>query len=305
MLPRLGQQPPIENGLRDWILSGHYTVRPISPSGLVQLEISGLDFLVRHIAFDFERFSLASLESFVVVGLEKQANNFAAWPLLKLYYSSFFAAHAIMRSQGAGVTLLSHQHVNYVNSIIDLLHPGTPNLSAGMYLYKTDSAHNGGVANVSLQKTQENGGGVHESFWKTFCRYLADDAAYAVTSGAADSTEYVAGADTLSRAILEGGLGGGAWISSIRNEINYQHKHETWYPLRRNAKAINAISGISTMPSDAIRLDLSKQRDLIVAFRNVCHYLACLNIEVSNYLAASSTQARAFGQRWRRLSRVL
>ena len=103
----------------------------------------------------------------------------------------------------------------------------------------------------------------------------------------------------IARYIDDGGSNG-VWLSAIRNEINYQQKYETWFPLHRKCPSLEALNCNVYSESSSIRLDNSKSRRPILAFVNITKYIANLSIEVANYVANRSTIGGAFGQKWRR-----
>jgi len=99
------------------------------------------------------------------------AHKLAGWPLLKLYYSAFFAAHAITRSQGSGVVKLEKRQTAHLNSILSLIAPEASGISPGMFVYKTMQSTETGRLSVIMEPARTDGG-VHESFWKHFCEFL-------------------------------------------------------------------------------------------------------------------------------------
>jgi hypothetical protein len=297
-LPRLGQSRAKEGGFRNWLSQGLYHVLGYSSDSHLELQITDLQQFVEHISFDFERFSLSSRESFYIAFAEKESHNLAGWPLLKLYYSAFFAAHAIMRSQGGGIVKVEREHASHVNSILTIANPGAAVIRPGMYSYKVIRSRSGVPPVLQLEPAGIYGG-VHESFWKNFCAYLEEESAQAVFRGDASASDYSLGVYELSNALIEGARG--VWLSSVRNEINYQHGYGAWFPLRKGAEAFKAIDNESFSASNSFRMDISKEKSPLTAFTNISRYLACLNIEVSDYIASRSTAGYAFGQKWRRL----
>lgn len=300
ILPRLGQEPAIEDGFRGWLIHGVYQLQVPGDSPAIELASINLQELVRYVAFDFERFSLASRESFAIADTEAVAHNLAGWPLLKLYYSAFFAAHAILRSQGAGVVKLERRHATHLNSIINAVYSDQKNVDPGIYLYSAVRARDTGRVSIYLEPAPK-GGGVHEDFWKQFCQFLEASAGQAIEEGAANAVEYFSGANEISAAIKEGGIGTGAWISGIRNDINYQHKHSVWFPLRKDGSALKVMKNLKLTESSAFRMDISKRKNPISAFANISSYLSCLSYEISEVVARRSTTGRSFGQKWRRI----
>lgn len=300
LLPRLGQEPAIDEGFRSWVLSGAYQPTAWNSNTVIALEVADAGKLVRHISFDFERFALASMESFSVAYAEWKDYHLAGWPLLKLYYAAFFSAHSIMRSQGSGVVKLERPHTDYLNNIVSLLQLDAPSVCPGMYQYKTESSPTTGRLVVLLEPTPQDCG-VHEGFWKLFCKFLMDGATKAVHIRAANANEYLAGADEICGAIRHGSSNSGIWFSMVRNEINYQHKYETWFPVRKRALAIGALKSAQANRLSVLPTRDTKTKDPIGAFVNTSKYLACLNTDLADFVAQRSNSGQSFGHKWKRI----
>ncbi len=260
-----------------------------------------MDEIAPYLSYDFERFSLSSRESFVTACVETQKYKLAGWPSLKLYYSAFFSAHAIMRALGTGVVSLSATETQRLDELLSIRDPSHTPLPPGTYQF-----------DLAIQSTEQNkektvaispvksGKGVHDSFWKQFCYFLRDRAEEAVKRNAADSDNFIAGSSEIIDAITENGINSGVWFSRIRNEINYQHQHATWFPIQRSSKTVDVLSLVKTSNSATIGLQSKKPSDPIKPFVQVSMYMACLNIDLSSLIAARSTRGGAFGQKWRR-----
>lgn len=303
-LSRLGQEPAKEGGFQRWLLRGSYQPMECQDRHAVLLSRAKLSEFVPYACYDFERFSLSSRETFAVFRDEYLSKRISSWPLLKLYYSAFFAAHALMRGRGMGVVKLARQHTGHLNAVGSTFLKNHDPMLPGMFKYAVLRSRVLGEIEVTIEPAP-TGAGVHESFWTMFCEFLNAEAALSVKNGMADSAEFVVGAAEITQAIRAGGHGSGAWLSSIRNEINYQHMHETWFPLRKGSAAISALDRSPPTESSLVRLDHSKTRDTIKMFMNVSYFLALLNVEVGDLVAGRSTRGQAFGQKWRKLGNLM
>lgn len=142
---------------------------------------------------------------------------------------------------------------------------------------------------------------MHIGFWKLFREFLTERAAFATRRGAADSLDFIAGIDEVTRAIGVSAGSQGAWISAMRNQINYEHMHGVWQPVSRAQKIRKSIFPLELSASASIRLDLSHEAKPVDAFVNINKYLACLNYEISEVISQKTNANGAFGQKWRRL----
>ncbi|WP_156442784.1 MULTISPECIES: hypothetical protein [unclassified Sphingomonas] len=299
-LPRLGLDPSTAGGFESWLSSATIVPTHALDSSSQRFDVGDLDSLVSFLSFDFERFSLAAAESFLrATEVPTGALNHAGWRLLELYYSAFFAAHAITRSQGAGVASITAATARRVSEIASLYDSAAAPFEPGMWFYRVRAGDDGTYVEFRQATT---GSGVHDAFWREFCGFMQALAADAVQSGLPDSAQFLAGAEEIAINIRTGGVGSGSWLAKIRNEINYKHAHDTWYPEPRRQVATSALSEIRLKPSESIRLDRSKSKEPLSAFANTCGYLTALSFELSDYIAARSTKGAAFGQKWRRFA---
>ncbi|GAC1040271.1 hypothetical protein [Rhizobium sp. No.120] len=300
-LPRLGQEPAALGGIKSYLESAVYQIGfPSSAAGEIEIYNFNNSQLVKYISFDFERFSLASLETFRIYSIEYKNVNLIGWPLLKLYYAAFFSAHAIMRSQGAGVVNFDADDLRNINRLIQIHNVSHPGLTAGTYVYEIERIPRPKL----IIKPMAEKGGVHEAFWKCFAKYLEAAAGAAVAQGKPDAAQFVAGAKEVADAIRVGSKSS-VWLSAMRNEINYQHKHGVWYPIKKGDYILKTLGDFGLVSSSSVRFDYSKVNEPLNAFASTSRYLSCLNYEIGNYLAQRSTSSQGFGGKWRRINAAI
>jgi hypothetical protein len=85
----------------------------------------------------------------------------------------------------------------------------------------------------------------------------------------------------------------------MRNQINYQHEFDVWYPYGAPAKAVAAAAKkiTATIP---IRLDYDANRQPIEAFSSCCSLVSAINMDISHTLRRRAG-AQRFAQLWDRL----
>lgn len=304
ILPGLGSERAREFGFRDWLIKGTYSASSQTTATEIILDNVNRRELVSYVSYDFERFCFASWESFCrVPPPEVVAVPYMAWPLLEAYYSGFFAAHSIMRAMGEGIVKLEREQARQLGQVLTILTGSTPNISAGMFAYRLDFGSGGRLA-VRLTP-HSDGSGVHESFWKAFVAFLERRAESYVARNLPDAALFVAGVAELAPLMKSDPLKNGAvWYSAIRNEVNYQQKHHMWLFDQRKG-AIEELKLLRRVPSSVVRLDASAGKEPILAFSMLSQFLACLNWEVAERVAATATRARTFGPSWRKLNAAL
>lgn len=296
ILPRLGQDVSLAGGVREWLVRGTYRANLASTSNDITLEdVVSTEFLP-YLTYDYQRFALSSWESFSVATLEHRQHGLSGWPLLKLYYSGFFAAHAMMRCMGEGVAKLEKPQADALEMMLNVMNGASPAIKPNMFIFQLTQDLHGRFA-VTL-KPHPEGGGVHESFWRTFVKFLERISADAVAKGAPDAGMFVAGVRELAQLII--GLSRGVWFSATRNDINYQHKHGVWFPIQNKKNLDRIFDGVRLCASSAVRLDVPSAETPLTAFVAISHILAMLNYEMAEFIAARSPDSHGFGSRWRR-----
>ena len=222
VLPRIGQASAHKGGLKSWFQQGAYIGSFEQISGNVVLGNVAPEELIRFVSYDYERFALASWESFYLASLESETHNLIGWPLLKLYYAGFFAAHAIMRATGEAIINIERFQINTLNDTIRIVEGVSPNLRPGIFQSRIVEIQPGQLS-VVLSPPIE-GAGVHDGFWKAFAAFLDRIAIDSVASATAEANIFIAGVAELTPKLK-------GWLSAKRNEINYQHAHGVWFPL--------------------------------------------------------------------------
>ena len=297
-LPRLGQDRSKAEGLKTWLEVGSYRVA--SNAGGAQLTLADLRIaeLMPFVSYDYERFALSSWESLQQATTRAGTSNAACWILLQAYYAAFFAAHGLMRACGEAVIKLDKVQTDVLQVSSDAaLTPSAP-IEPAMYSLRIVQAA-GGLLSIDLKRVPSKFG-AHEGFWRAFDDFLDRVASNAVAKGDPEANLVVAGVAEFQPVLRPLGAWRSPWLSAVRNEINYQHKHGVWRPRTLDRKAATTVTTISLVPSSTVRLDYSPTAETISAFASAALYLSALGVEVGDVIAANSTAARCFGSNWRR-----
>ena len=254
--------------------------------------------LMPYVSYDYERFSLSSWESIQQAVASASTSNAVCWVLLQTYYAAFFGAHALMRACGEAVIKLDKAQTDVLQVSSDAALTPSGIIEPAMYSVRITQGIGGGLA-AELAKVPSKFG-AHEGFWRAFDEFLDRIAGRAVANGDPQASLVVAGVAEIQPMLRPYKNWRGPWLSAVRNEINYQHKHGVWRPRSLDRKAAATVSSLSIMPSSTVRLDHSLLDETISAFALAALYLAALALEVGDVVAANSTAARCFGSNWRR-----
>ncbi len=225
--------------LKGWLTERHYVFDSHAVATGWKFYTTDLDGLLRAIAFDVNRMSCASFESIYGVIGGREIQRSSAWMLIRAYYSAFFAAHAIGRIFSESYTQIDRTQATAIN--LEIPTTGTvPQITDGLHLI------------TALPASQEfvirriNRHGVHEDIWTAFGALLQRLSAQALVSpypNAADRQQVSSFIDdTIGIMQTDPAFTRSSWLSYMRNSINYQHQHGTWFPHERSGTFRQEIS---------------------------------------------------------------
>lgn len=234
-------QPLIVKGILG--MSGH--LQPISvPDALMSPRAAyDLDFdnTRQTILFDFRdpnlvvtatasdccRFSGSAFQTVSSVATSDTfEKNAIPWEIIKLYYSAFYAGQTIIRLLGEGCSFLDGRHITRIDAFAKATGktPGF-NIDAGLYRCAIDPT----ATKLTCLKIA---GGTHESFWNVFGERI-ENATENVLRGPlilSDAQAVFAQLEAFARLIRR--HGSYRWLSTIRNDLQYRHHYDIWYPSR-------------------------------------------------------------------------
>ncbi|SAI20900.1 Uncharacterised protein [Bordetella trematum] len=268
---------PTVLGVESWLKSGTYSWLP-SPAGTVKLDVSiGIDELAEAMASEVARFSCACYESLLDAVPRGHADRALGWALVRYYYATFYAAHALLRISGRSVTMISPQTASTLNVVGGQYLGMSPNISTGLHLVQVDSSSH---PHVLMSKIGGSNGGSHEEMWKLFLALVVElEGQLILTQGQSQEALYAVQVLTNLRAQLcRRGKSNGAWLSSIRNDLNYRHDHGVWYPYKVSSKVAIALTGKMQrwIPNAADGYEIGKVTDDLGCFVDSCNVMARL-----------------------------
>ena len=298
LLPHLSEDVPRLDGLRTWMENGSFYLGFGRTSDEILLQDVGLTELIPFISHDYERFALSSRESLVFCTPEATRPKAVGWPAAQLYYSAFFAAHAIMRATGQAVFRVEKSQAIRMSQIASLY---VPNLKIAAGTYCSRLIQRPGLSvDMSLVELPE-GGGAHDQFWKSFYIFIGELTAEVSARNEPEATTVLGETSELQSILSANGFKGGTWLSSIRNQIMYQHKYGVWFPFQKSeSEAVEYMRRPEIRDSSSIRRDHNTSKDPLLAFFACCHLIAAINRDLAKALCQRGKTQR-FKQLWRRL----
>lgn len=220
---------------KEWLEQGSYT--PLGGVAADSFELTAHDVgdLTGALTDEFCAWALTAFESMLEVERGAREAKALAWPAIKSYYASFFAAHAVMRFLGYGCVWLAASdlaRVKQVAGIHNALVGAGPKKGQWKFTLKPNSIlfeHCGGGS----------GGGAHDDVWKVFSAVM-DDAAAKVSSSplvsASDSQDFLLFVDAVVKEVKDG------MPSAVRNAVNYRRDYGVWYPYANFDRSFLSLS---------------------------------------------------------------
>jgi hypothetical protein len=227
----LRAKPTYAGSLRDWIVKGDWIPDQKLTSKRARLTVYQLENVVDACVNDAVALSIAAFESSAAASAKSHNPKACAWQFIKYYYSAFFAANALMRLGGFACTNLSATETGALNEQAYLYGLGgatkSDSLQPALFLVEVNAAS----SSVALHAINAKGG-VHAQFWSGFNHYLSSLEVAFKSATTSEKTQALTELIQLQTALGRAGHSSGAWLSEIRNAVNYRFEHGLWFPYR-------------------------------------------------------------------------
>ena len=203
-----------------WLSEGNFFFQGIDANQNLVFVPTHWDELVRSVAHDVNRMGIAALESIRGIDNPNEISRSTAWPLIRSYYASFFACHALCRVFSICVPKIDGPQSKALNKTLMAAGNTTQKISDELYRVEIDTGDR--VFRMSKQVR-----GPHEDTWKQFGLLLneLERGVLSSNSSATTTVERQAVALLLSdlKKILQtdNHSQSSNWLSYVRNNINY------------------------------------------------------------------------------------
>lgn len=228
-----------ESDLKAWLANGKYLMHSaltvkntnanIKTSNHFELFINDKNSLYQSLSYDCNRFSQAAIESMYTIKQDENLPKSSGWATVQMYYASFFAVHAILRIFGRSCSQLERSHVKKVHDIAVATNhcSQTSSIENGFYSSTINVQNN----TLEFSKLKDS----HADTWGSFNALLSDLISDIPDKTTGIQAHRLSAMDLLSKIkglISKSGSLRGNWLSTLRNQINYQHTHGVWFPYR-------------------------------------------------------------------------
>lgn len=266
-----------ESDLKAWLANGNYLIsQPLIQS--VKKRATAFDLVFQHpddlyasLANDCNRFCQAAIESMWSMNKVNKLPKSTGWASVQMYYSAFFAAHAILRIFGRSCTQFDAVHVDKVYDIAKAtsMHGGVGCIEQGFYSSIVINSE------IKFRKQKDS----HADTWACFSElltWLIDNIKNQTTGLGKNKDAAFTMISNLKSAIHRSGASKGNWLSQVRNRINYQHSHGVWYPYKGALHNQNMVLRNSEWIKNPNSFDLSLSNNEISSLHNISNCILSL-----------------------------
>jgi len=272
-----------EGDLKAWMANGNYFVsKTLTPSlnnraNEFELQFQQADALHASLTNDCNRFSLAAIESMWSVGKIEKLPKSTGWAAVQMYYSAFFAAHALLRIFGRACSQLDSAHVDKVFKIASAiqLDGGVSSIENGFYYSFIEN-------NIMKFKKLKDS---HADTWASFSGLLSwlIDNINNTTGLGKHKLDAISLLSNIKSSIHTSGAAKGNWLSQIRNRINYQHTHGVWYPYKGALHDVELVLRNTEWLKPAGNFDLLSNKNDISSLYNTSNSILSLMYNLLKY----------------------
>lgn len=284
-------------GMHEWISIGAWSIVGPVHKKKVELHLHDYDEFCDASINDAIRLASAAFESARAVDVCRFDPRSCAWQFISYYYSGYFAANALMRLCGFACTNLSPLDCAEINQNALLCGLGgideKTKLAPGVF-YSTTNRRPTDIWSLNAVSSK---GGVHIQFWTGFLKFLLELEGFIKKSGSpkSDRDAAIVELNQLIDGLRHSSTQSGAWLSEVRNAMNYRLEFGAWFPyadaetdgnVLRNIFS-SAIDGSIVLPRSTQTLPAPVRASRISAFM-----LSWLRISLETLASASSGNKR-------------
>lgn len=248
-----------ELDLKGWLATQDYFVdSPITATSFTLRAANPSRFLAT-VANDCNRMMMASFESMAGICRDSKFSKNGSWTVIRSYYASFFAVHGLMRLFGASCSQFESTHLNKVLEIASLCSNdgGLRKIESGFYSVEFTSD----CKSIKFKKLKDS----HKDTWGVF-QELISNLETSIPKVTAQSQYKIDAIKFISdiRILLSRNncTDKGNWMSTIRNSVNYQHSHGTWYPYTQEQIVPQLVDAMQSSWKQDLANPISDANDL-------------------------------------------
>jgi hypothetical protein len=236
-----------------------------------ELDFRAPDSVTPFLAYECARFACASFQSYHDVQDALASANLLPWALVKAYYSAFYAGHSILRALGASCTYVDGPRVALLRGVLSAY--GVQTMNSGLYRAETTAT----ASSLKFEYLSQGQGGTHETFWKIFVARIQqlerDVLNGRLAPRDAQNVNVVLGR---VRGVLTQNASQVAWLTHVRNAVQYRQEHSVWFPncgvSARDRATLGRIA--ASWDRDPLTIEVpAKSAGILGPFLSACAFL--------------------------------
>lgn len=273
--------------IKTWFLEGDYEIDSASSASPFPIIRNATKSFESTLAREVDRFLCAMAESYAELQPSSFASRSIGWSLIRAYYASYFAAHALLRMCGRCITQIdgstSHSIMRSLRTTGD---PPAWQIGTSQYFVKYDE-----VQQLLLFEDKHTAkGGSHQFVWKKFGELLEELINFSREKGVAYQPEMLLFeriADTLTMRQTNQEY---SWLSTVRNNVNYSFAHSVWFPFDglKNNQSNQLISMLKCKDSQDDFINHANHSSELAKFCEASSFLVSFANSAANTIAFRS-----------------
>jgi hypothetical protein len=244
------------------------------------------------LAFEIDRWACASIESFAANPSRRASKKSLAWDIVRCYYASYYAAHAIVRMCGDVIVHIDHENTRTLQRLAQISFPTSIRPSTGYYVVRYRSQQQ----ELQFSRNTVQNLGSHHFLWRMFRERLQQ----ILASPTATATGYqsaILSITNLVEVLSRDGNLVGQWLSNMRNDVNYKLSHGVWYPYEgsiSNKHYESIMTQLSTECISTTGITLTRRTDPLIDFAPAVRFIIGLMHELLLDMRERCTMGASF-----------
>jgi len=260
------------------------------------LENIVLDDFYSYVCGDLARFAHSSVESYISALTSAKNGKSQAWACISLYYSAFYAAQFLMRIAGFHSCYIDRNEMRDLKTVASNYSANWNAIDGGQFLLDARDVRRPGTSLILNQYVGKMGS--HQYFWSKFVEILQYLEGYGVQENTVWYPDFLSAFTQLKLILKFNRSHEHQWLSRVRNDINYRHGMEAWFPASsRSGWKKNFPDHQIKVPSQ-YRLDFAYPGQAEVAFINCCKFIFTTMLEVADDCTNFNKRNGSFGGEW-------
>ncbi len=212
---------------KGWLSKGDFKFTGYESQKSFEIEYFREDLIKQVLVFEASKMSTSAFESINGIRKEVKFPKTIGWLIIRSYYSAYYSVHAIMRCLGHVFSQLDNKEALKLKEILGLYFPEEEkNISTGFYsitMGKDTSKMNFRMLSNS-----------HKDVWSIFydeLNRLSESVSESIIIPKEKRTNIINILFRLRQLLSnQGHEHNGAWLSKVRNSVNYRHSYGAWFP---------------------------------------------------------------------------